>query len=64
MLDGDIIRKLRETRGLITYTFAKAVGISQSMVSMMERGLRVPRIEILKRVANYLGCTVDFLLKK
>jgi len=62
LLDGNKIRILREARDLTTSEFAEAVGISQTMVSLMERGIKSPSIEVLKRVADYLGCKVDFLL--
>jgi len=62
VFDGNKIRTLREAQNLTTVEFAEAVGISQCMVSLMERGIKVPGIEAVKRIAEYFGCTVDFLL--
>lgn len=40
---------------------AKAVGISESAVSMYETGARIPRDEIKVKLADYFGVSVQAL---
>ncbi len=43
---------------------AKKLSISQGAVSQWETGKSMPRAEMLPKLADCLGCTVDELLKK
>ena len=42
--------------------FAEKIGISFNYVGMIERGLRVPKLETFIKIANVLGVTSDYLL--
>lgn len=53
---------LRKKNNLTQVQAAKNIGISYSMLAMMEAGHRVGTYETLKKVANYYGVTVDELL--
>lgn len=53
-------RKLRTLRGnLDAKTVADALGISTSALFMYERGERIPRDQIKKRISQYFGESVD-----
>ncbi|WP_294731036.1 helix-turn-helix transcriptional regulator [uncultured Faecalibaculum sp.] len=47
---------LRELRGMKTVkTVAHALGVTESAVTNWENGIRVPRDELKKRIADYYG---------
>ena len=53
-------QKLRELRGNQTQMeVAAGIGITKSTWAMYERGERVPRDEVKKRIAAYFGKTVQ-----
>ena len=53
-------QKLRELRGNQTQMeVAAGIGITKSSWAMYERGERVPRDEVKKRIAAYVGRTVQ-----
>lgn len=60
-MNGVVIgQKLRELRGNHSVAVvAKELKISKSALFMYERGERIPRDEIKKRIATYYGKTVD-----
>ena len=62
-----IIRLLREERehcGLSKYVIAKRSGLSQPMISYVERGLRNPTLETVLRMADALGMDFAELVKR
>lgn len=60
-MDGKTIgHKLRALRGeMDAKTVADALGISTSALFMYERGERIPRDQIKKRIAQYFGQSVE-----
>lgn len=65
MMDSKVIglriKKLRAKKGISAVDFAKAIGCSQSAVSMYEAGDRVPRDEIKVKIAAYFNKSVDYI---
>lgn len=59
---GEQVRRLRQARGLNLEGLAAASGVSRSMISDVERGLRSPTVLVLARIATALGTTVSRLL--
>jgi len=57
-------RRIRELRGFDTNQaeLADAIGVAQSHVSAIERGLKEPSATILLKIARQYGKTVDWLL--
>lgn len=59
----DVVRigkKLKKLRGSTPVEeFAKALGVSQSTVSMWEIGQRIPRDEMKIKIANHYGVSVE-----
>jgi putative transcriptional regulator len=55
-------RNLRRARGSRTQEeIAKAIDVTQSAYSQYESGSRMPRHEIMLRLARFFGVTVDSL---
>lgn len=43
---------------------AEKAGVTQSAISMIENGDRMPSLNVLTRIAEALGCTAADLLKE
>lgn len=56
------LRKAREDKGLSQSDLADRTGFQPSAVSHFETGRRAPSFENLKRLADALGVSIDFLL--
>ena len=59
---GGRIRRERGVRGLSLATLALRAGVSRSMLSAMERGVKAPTILVLDRVATGLGTSIARLV--
>jgi transcriptional regulator with XRE-family HTH domain len=57
-------RRVREIRGfdLNQRSLAKLLGVTQQAVSQMERGDTLPSIEMLLKLKEYSGKSIDWLL--
>lgn len=64
MIDGKKLKKLREKAGLTGEQLGNETGVSQSMIAHMEREFKIPNMEVLARIADRLGVTMDELRKK
>ena len=66
-LSAEIIRLLRDEltrRKLSKYAVSKRSGVSQSMLSLVERGLRNPTMELMLRIADGVGADLPRIIKK
>ena len=54
---------MRERRGLSQLEVSKQLNISQSAISQYEKSKREPSIEILIKLADLFGCTIDELVR-
>lgn len=59
---GDRIRITRERKGIMQKRLAKAIGISNVQLSRYETGDRNPDPETLKKIADFLEVSTDYLL--
>ncbi len=59
---GERIGRLRRSRGWKQKELASKVGCSLQQVSKLERGLWMPRVSVLVRVAETFNVTADYLL--
>ena len=59
---GNKNKKTRIRHELTQVQLAKALGISDKMVSQIENGFRPPSAEILRNMAEQLGCSADEIL--
>ena len=55
------IREFRKKKGLRQTDLARLVGIFQSELSEIERGLRKPSVYLAKKIAKALGVSLDDL---
>lgn len=58
------IKYLREQKGITQNEMANVFGISQSATGNWETGERKPNIEMIVRLADYFGVTLDDLVLK
>ena len=59
-----MIRAIRKSRNMTQEELASSLNVSRTAVTMWETGQSLPRTELLPRLAEILGCTVDELLVK
>ena len=59
-----LLREERVRRGLSIYRLAKMSGVSQQMISYVERGMRNPTLDTLLRIANGLNVDLSRLIKR
>lgn len=59
-----VIRREREARGLSMSAVAERAGLSQQMVSYVERGMRIPTIDTLLRISVALEVDLADLIQR
>lgn len=60
---GQRIKAAREDRGLTQEQLAENVGLSPMHISVIERGVKPPKLDTFVRIANALGVSADLLLQ-
>lgn len=63
MLNAKKVHELREAADITQLDFANDIGLSQTQLSFLERGLKQPTAIILKRMADRLHVTMDELME-
>lgn len=61
-LFAERLSALRKSHGLTQQALADRLELSRGTIGMYESGLRDPDTKTLSRLADILGCSVDFLL--
>lgn len=61
-MNGNKLKKLRESEGLLQKELADKLNISTSTIGMYEQGRRDPDYTTLKKIANYFNVSIDYLL--
>ena len=61
-MNGNKLKRLRESKNLLQKELANIVGISLSSISMYERGERQPDNETLKKLSQFFNVSIDYLL--
>lgn len=56
--------KIIQEKGITTYRVAKDTGISPTVFSDWKSGKSSPKIDKIKKIADYLNVSIDFLLGK
>ena len=58
----EYFREILQNKAITGYRIAKETGISQGLMAAYIRGERFPTINNLVKIADYLDCSVDYLL--
>lgn len=53
---------LIQLKGLTPYRIAKETGISQGLMNEYKSGKKLPTLQNITKIADYLDCSVDYLL--
>jgi transcriptional regulator with XRE-family HTH domain len=61
---GNVIRELREERGIKQKWVAEKVGITVNRMGRLERGESEPTVDELARIANIYGITLQGIVDK
>lgn len=61
---GKRISELRKEKDLTQNGLAEELGITRSSLSLYELDSREPDYDLLKKMADYFGCSTDYLLGK
>lgn len=64
MVLGEKIKYLREEKGLTQQKLADILNINRVTLTGYEIGRRTPDVYMLKKIADFLEVTVDYLLDK
>ncbi len=59
---GQRIKLAREAKGLTQEQLAEIVALSASHISVIERGIKTPRLETLVEILNILKVDANFIL--
>lgn len=63
MVDFSVrLKQLRKDKHLTQAQVAKRVGVTSSMISSYETDIRLPSYEVIIKIADLFGVTVDYLL--
>lgn len=57
-----VLRRLREFKGLTQEELAKQLNITRTRLASYEQGTREPDLELLEIIADYFNVNMDFLL--
>lgn len=58
----EIFERLLQKHGVSAYKVAKETGVTQSTLSDWKRGRSTPKTENMKKIADYFGVSVEYLL--
>lgn len=58
----EIFVQYLQTKGITAYKVAKETGIPQGQMNKWKNGKGTPTAENLVKIADYLDCSIDFLL--
>lgn len=59
----EVYEKLKTERGVTDYQVAKATGTAAATLSAWKQGQYTPKIDKIKRIADYFNVPVDVFLK-
>lgn len=62
-LFGDIVRTLRQSKGLSQEALADRAGLHRTYISLLERGLRNPSLTVIQQLAAALKVRLVDLVK-
>lgn len=62
MTIGERIAQLRKNRSMSQFQLAKTLNIATSTLGMYEINKRKPNMEMLEKLADFFGVSIDYLL--
>lgn len=60
---GEKLRTLRNRQGLTLRQLADRLDVSHSYVGQMERGEKIPNVEMVVKISRIFGISTDVLVK-
>lgn len=60
-MKGNILRKLRQEKGLTQLELSTQLGVCRSLIGMVETGKQDGGIDFSRKVANYFNVSLDYL---
>lgn len=61
---SEILREAREAKGISMTDLADRAGLSRSIISLIERGLRNPTLDTLLRIVSILDIPLSEVIKR
>lgn len=61
---SDNISELRTSKGVSQEELAEKVGVHQTFISHIEKGIKTPTVSMLVAIADELDCSTDYLLDR
>ena len=61
---GSLVRRRRHTAGLGQEALADKAGLHRTHVSLLERGKRMPSLQVIKKLADALETTMASLMEE
>ncbi len=61
---GDELRKARKAAGLSQERLASLAGLHRTYISLLERGLRSPTVDVLLRLCRAMGASAAEIIGK
>lgn len=58
----EVFMQLLQKYGVSSYEVAKKSGVTQTALSNWKSGRSTPKVETMKKIADYFGVTVDYLM--
>ena len=59
---GNLLKKERESRNISQDYLSKNIGISQAQISYYEHNINIPGIDIIEKIADFYGISIDDLV--
>ena len=59
---GELLHRLQKTQGVSQNKMAKALGVSPSYLSLLERGKRPPTLRMMRRAAKQMGIAAGLVV--
>ncbi len=58
---GTNIKVARKKRGITQTELAEKVGVTQTMINFIEKGIRMPSVNVLIAISKELDVSMDYL---
>lgn len=61
---GEVVRQLRQARGISQEALAAEAGLHRTYISLLERGLRNPSLTVIQQLADALRVSITELISE